>query len=77
MTETEPKKNGFHSDDEEDNKNQRPVNIEADVHEMERRKRVETIMGSKIFREELERVIGDRIRDSAEDGISALIKVVY
>ena len=79
MTEVEPQKNGFHSDEDEDSKNQRPVNIEADVHEMERRKRVETIMNSKIFREELERVVGDRIHNDqcGEEGISAIIKVIY
>ena len=43
---------------------------------MERRKRVENIMNSKIFREELERVVGDKMRDSdGEFGLSALIKV--
>jgi len=76
MTEVEVQKNGFHSDEDEDGKNQRPVNIEADVHEMERRKRVETIMNSKIFREELERVVGDRIgnENCGEEGITSLIK---
>ena len=34
----------------------RPVNIEQDVREMERRKRVDAIMSSKLFREELEKV---------------------
>ena len=40
--------NGEASDDEDDQKNMRPVDIEADVHEMERRKRVEAIMNSKV-----------------------------
>ena len=75
MADTEIQKNGFHSDEEDDDKTQRPVNIEADVREMERRKRVEAIMNSKIFREELERVVGDKIRDGGGDaGISALFK---
>ena len=34
----------------------RPVTIEQDVREMERRKRVDAIMSSKLFREELEKV---------------------
>ena len=42
--------NGDASDDEDDQKNMRPVDIEADVHEMERRKRVEAIMNSKVSR---------------------------
>jgi len=63
------------SDDEEE-KTQRPVDIEADVREMERRKRVEAIMNSKMFREELERVVGDTFRESGTDGISALISDV-
>ena len=49
--EQEPHTNGVNgdaSDDEDDQKNMRPVDIEADVHEMERRKRVEAIMNSKV-----------------------------
>jgi len=64
------------SDDEEDKSKMRPVDIEADVKEMERRKRVEAIMNSKLFREELERVVGDSLRDSGADGISALLSDV-
>lgn len=64
------------SDDEEDMSKMRPVDIEADVKEMERRKRVEAIMNSKLFREELERVVGDSLRDSGTDGISALLSDV-
>ena len=47
--EQEPHTNGLNgdaSDDEE--KNMRPVDIEADVKEMERRKRVEAIMNSQV-----------------------------
>lgn len=40
----------------------RPVVIEQDVQEMERRKRVEAIMSSKLFREELERVVSDSLK---------------
>jgi len=67
--------NGVNSDDEEE-KSQRPVDIEADVKEMERRKRVEAIMNSKMFREELERVVGDSIRETGPDGISNLLNDV-
>ena len=60
----------------QDQKNMRPVDIEADVKEMERRKRVEAIMSSKLFREELERVVGDSLRDSGADSIAGLISDV-
>jgi hypothetical protein len=54
----------------------RPVNIEQDVREMERRKRVEAIMGSKLFREELEKVVSDTMRadgSTGADGISSMV----
>ena len=72
----------------------RPVDIEADVKEMDRRKRVEAIMNSKVrsiyiitkvlsktfclqlFREELERVVGDSLRDSGADSVAGLISDV-
>ncbi|XP_030381751.1 protein hu-li tai shao [Scaptodrosophila lebanonensis] len=44
------------SENDESNK-ARPADIEQDMREMERRKRVEAIMGSKLFREELERIV--------------------
>jgi len=74
----EPHTNGLNGEasDEEDEKNMRPVDIEADVNEMERRKRVETIMQSQLFREELERVVGDSLRDSGSDSIAGLISDV-
>jgi len=78
--ESEPHTNGVNggnsSEDEDDQKNMRPVDIEADVKEMERRKRVEAIMNSQLFREELERVVGDSIRESGADGIAGLISDV-
>ena len=43
---------------------------------MERRKRVEAIMNSKMFRDELERVVGDSIRESGADSIAGLISDV-
>lgn len=36
---------------------------------MERRKRVEAIMGSKLFREELERIVDSQIREGGSSGI--------
>ena len=63
---------GADSDDEDPSK-MRPVNIEQDMREMERRKRVDAIMGSKLFREELERVVSDSLKDSGADGISHML----
>jgi len=77
--EQEPHTNGLNgdaSDDEDDQKNMRPVDIEADVKEMERRKRVEAIMNSQLFREELERVVGDSLRESGSDSLAGLISDV-
>ncbi|XKL64420.1 hypothetical protein PGB90_004506 [Kerria lacca] len=49
---------------EEDEKmKMRPADIDADMREMERRKRVELIMNSRLFREELERIIESQIKD--------------
>lgn len=48
---------------DEDKSTFRPADIDADVKEMERRKRVEAIMGSKIFREELEKIIEQQMRE--------------
>ncbi|XP_026842011.1 protein hu-li tai shao isoform X1 [Drosophila persimilis] len=66
MTEVEqPPQNGIDptaGDHDEDSK-ARPADIEQDMREMERRKRVEAIMGSRLFREELERIV-----DSAREG---------
>lgn len=64
---------GAHDSDEEDMSKLRPVDIEQDMREMERRKRVEAIMSSKLFREELERVVSDSLKDSGADGISDML----
>lgn len=37
-----------------------------DVREMERRKRVEALMSSKLFREELERVLDQQIHEGSD-----------
>ena len=55
--------NGAHDSEDEDSA-VRPVDIEQDMREMDRRKRVEAIMSSKLFREELERVVSDSIKVS-------------
>ena len=62
----------FETEDEEASA-MRPVDIEQDMREMERRKRVDAIMSSKLFREELERVVSDSLRESGADGISNLL----
>ncbi|XP_071051008.1 protein hu-li tai shao isoform X2 [Onthophagus taurus] len=51
--------------DEEDRAKMRPADIDADVKEMERRKRVDMIMSSKLFREELERIIETQLKDGS------------
>ncbi|XP_065207024.1 protein hu-li tai shao isoform X3 [Planococcus citri] len=48
--------------DEDEKMKVRPADIDADMREMERRKRVESIMNSRLFREELERIIESQIK---------------
>ena len=60
--------------DEDERGKMRPADIDADVREMERRKRVESIMNSKLFREELERIIEVQLRDGS--GTSGLIQQI-
>jgi hypothetical protein len=62
---------GDSDSDDDDPSKLRPVHIEQDVREMERRKRVEAVMSSKLFREELEKVVSDSMRNDA-DGLSAM-----
>ena len=63
--------NGAHTVDSEDEESAaRPVDIEQDMREMDRRKRVEAIMSSKLFREELERVVSDSIKVSIRQSMS-------
>ncbi|XP_055701508.1 protein hu-li tai shao isoform X2 [Phlebotomus papatasi] len=64
MTEVEqPQTNGIANEEEEDSNKTRPADIEADMKEMERRKRVEAIMNSRLFREELERIVDGQLRE--------------
>ncbi|CAH0757003.1 unnamed protein product [Diatraea saccharalis] len=63
-TETLPNGTAALSTEEEDERlKQRPADIDADVREMERRKRVEALMSSKLFREELERVLDQQMHE--------------
>ncbi|XP_060809146.1 uncharacterized protein LOC106138603 [Amyelois transitella] len=62
-TETLPNGTGTLSPEEEERLKQRPADIDADVREMERRKRVEALMSSRLFREELERVLDQQIHE--------------
>ncbi|XP_039282248.1 protein hu-li tai shao isoform X3 [Nilaparvata lugens] len=55
--------NGVYDDDEKTK--MRPADIDADMREMERRKRVEMIMNSRLFREELERIIEVQMKDGS------------
>ncbi|XP_039762358.1 protein hu-li tai shao isoform X5 [Pararge aegeria] len=62
-TETLPNGTGPLSAEDEERMKQRPADIDADVREMERRKRVEALMSSKLFREELERVLDQQMHE--------------
>ncbi|XP_035217214.1 protein hu-li tai shao-like isoform X1 [Stegodyphus dumicola] len=54
----------------------RPPDIQQDVQEMERRKRVEIIMNSQVFREELERIIESQMSEGhAQANLAALQQV--
>lgn len=67
MTETEQQvethTNGNGVDEQE--QIPRPADIEQDMREMERRKRVEAIMCSRLFREELERIVDGQLKDGS------------
>lgn len=54
----------------------RPADIEQDMKEMDRRKRVDMIMNSQVFREELERIIESQINEGYfPAGLTALQQV--
>ncbi|XP_029156107.1 protein hu-li tai shao isoform X2 [Nylanderia fulva] len=72
---SEPHTNGVMDGLTEDEKSKmRPADIDADMREMERRKRVEMMMNSRIFREELERIIETQMKDGA--GPSGLLQQI-
>lgn len=52
-------------DDEDEAKKFRPADIDADVREMERRRRVDTIIHSRTFREDLERIVDQQMSGPA------------
>ncbi|XP_043288958.1 protein hu-li tai shao isoform X4 [Venturia canescens] len=59
---------------EEEKSKMRPADIDADMREMERRKRVEMMMNSRLFREELERIIETQMKDGS--GPSGLLQQI-
>ncbi|XP_067003897.1 protein hu-li tai shao isoform X2 [Anabrus simplex] len=66
LSPSEPQTNGIPDGIDEDEKmKMRPADIDADMREMERRKRVEMIMNSRLFREELERIIETQLKDGS------------
>ncbi|XP_014205020.1 uncharacterized protein LOC106636964 isoform X3 [Copidosoma floridanum] len=69
----EPKTNGIDLTEDEKSK-MRPADIDADMKEMERRKRVEMMINSRLFREELERIIETQMKDGA--GPSGLLQQI-
>ncbi|XP_015116504.1 uncharacterized protein LOC107040785 isoform X3 [Diachasma alloeum] len=72
---TEPHTNGVMDGlTEEEKSKMRPADIEADVREMERRRRVEMMMNSKLFREELERIIETQMSNGS--GPSGLLQQI-
>ncbi|CAG0914649.1 unnamed protein product [Notodromas monacha] len=62
--------------DEEDEETRklkmRPPDIDQDMRDMERRKRVELIMGSRAFKDELERIVEVQLRDGGVNPSSLL-----
>ncbi|XP_017765231.1 PREDICTED: protein hu-li tai shao isoform X1 [Eufriesea mexicana] len=72
---SEPHTNGLMDGlTEEEKSKMRPADIDADMREMERRKRVEMMMNSRLFREELERIIETQMKDGA--GPSGLLQQI-
>lgn len=58
--------------DDDDQKKLRPPDIDADVRDMERRRRVEVMMGSRTFRDDLERIVDQQLREGGAAGLFAL-----
>lgn len=76
MKELDHNTNGKVEEEEVDSSNLRPADIEQDVREMERRKRVEAIMHSKLFREELERIVDGQLREGPPGLLQQLTDIV-
>uniref|UniRef100_A0A2M4CSG6 Putative cytoskeletal protein adducin n=1 Tax=Anopheles darlingi TaxID=43151 RepID=A0A2M4CSG6_ANODA len=62
--------------EEETSSKPRPADIEADMREMERRKRVEAIMNSRLFREELERIVDGQMREGSSTILQQLSDIM-
>lgn len=58
--------------DDDDLKKLRPPDIDADVRDMERRRRVEMMMTSRTFRDDLERIVDQQLREGGAAGLYAL-----
>jgi len=58
--------------DDDDQKIPRPPDIDADVRDMERRRRVEVMMGSRTFRDDLEKIVDQQLREGGAAGLFAL-----
>jgi len=56
----------------DDDKIPRPPDIDADVRDMERRRRVEVMMGSRTFRDDLEKIGDQQLREGGAAGLFAL-----
>ncbi|XP_015781808.1 protein hu-li tai shao isoform X3 [Tetranychus urticae] len=72
----DPSSSDLAADDYAMNQVNKPPDIEQDLKEMERRKRVEMVINSQLFREELERIIESQINEGyAPSSLSALQQV--
>uniref|UniRef100_A0A182P0K1 Ras-GEF domain-containing protein n=1 Tax=Anopheles epiroticus TaxID=199890 RepID=A0A182P0K1_9DIPT len=67
---------GLETVSEEEGTKPRPADIEADMREMERRKRVESIMNSRLFREELERIVDGQMREGSSTILQQLSDIM-
>jgi len=70
-----PEHNGDFNPDavvDDDQKIPRPPDIDADVRDMERRRRVEVMMGSRTFRDDLEKIVDQQLREGGAAGLFAL-----
>ncbi|XP_055318220.1 protein hu-li tai shao isoform X1 [Sitodiplosis mosellana] len=78
MTEVEqqPQTNGIETIAEDESNKVRPADIEADMREMDRRKRVEAIMSSRLFREELERIVDNHGREGTSGILQQISEMV-
>ncbi|CAG0890263.1 unnamed protein product [Darwinula stevensoni] len=68
---------GMDEDEETKRMKMRPPDIDADVREMERRKRVDLIMNSRAFRDELERIIEEQIKEGYTPASLVALQQLY